>query len=115
MPYDFFLSRYQQAFIDETAAFCKALKNDEPAPISGKDGLCCLVMALAADKSAAENRWVKFLEIIEEAKNETTIEKLRAIHPAWVPEKHDKSDGESSVSFTEQSLSERLLGVFSDA
>ena len=110
MPYDFFLSRYQQAFFDETTAFCKALTNNEPSPVSGKDGLCSLVMALAADKSAAENRWVKFLEIIEEAKNETTRDKLKAIHPAWVPQ----STGES-LSFAQESLSDRLSGVFSDA
>lgn len=90
-------------------AFCKALSNDEPSPISGKDGLCSLVMALAADRSAAENRWVKFLEIIEEAKNETTREKLRAIHPAWVEEGDDES-----IKMSNEKLSDRLLGVFSN-
>jgi len=57
-------------------------------------------MAVAADKSAKENRWVQFKEIIEEAKNETTTEKLRAIHPTWVVER--------SASFHE-----RVQGVFS--
>lgn len=89
-------------------AFCKALTNDEPSPVSGKDGLCSLVMALAADRSAAENRWVKFLEIIDEARNETTTEKLRAIHPAWV----EGSDNDS-LRLTDEKLSDRLKGVFS--
>ena len=94
--------------MSETLAFCQALTKDEPSPISGKDGLCSLVMALAADRSAAENRWVKFLEIIEDAKNESTTEKLRAIHPAWV----DDSD-EDSLNMSNQKLSDRLKGAFS--
>jgi len=64
MPYDFFLSRYNEAYVTETIAFCESLVNDAPVPCSGKDGLAALVMALAADKSAAENRWVSFKEIV---------------------------------------------------
>lgn len=66
MPYDFFLSRYNEAYVTETIAFCQALVNDTPAPITGEDGLVALIMALAADKSAAENRWVTFREIVEQ-------------------------------------------------
>jgi len=91
LPYDFFLKRYNQAYIDETIEFCKSLTNNTTPPVSGKDGLCSLVMALAADKSAEENRWVKFKEIIDEAKNVTTIEKLRHIHSAWVDSPAPKS------------------------
>jgi len=65
MPYDFFLSRYNEAYVSETVAFCESLVNDTPVPCTGQDGLAALVMALAADKSAAENRWVKFSEIVE--------------------------------------------------
>lgn len=39
--------------------------NDTPVPCTGGDGLIALIMALAADKSAAENRWVKFSEVLE--------------------------------------------------
>lgn len=65
MPYDFFMSRYKEAYLRETQAFVKALVNDEPSPCSGEDGLFALIMAIAAGKSAEENRWVKFSEIPE--------------------------------------------------
>ena len=64
MPYDFFLSRYNEAYVTETIAFCESLVNDSPVPCTGQDGLAALIMAIAADKSAAENRWVKFSEIV---------------------------------------------------
>lgn len=37
--------------------------NDKPSPCSGEDGLVALIMSIAAGKSAAENRWVKFSEV----------------------------------------------------
>jgi len=64
MPYDFFLSRYIEAYVSETVAFCESLVNDSPVPCTGQDGLAALIMALAADKSAAENRWVSFKEVV---------------------------------------------------
>lgn len=66
MPFDFFLSRYFEAYVTETEAFCKSLVEDSPVPCTGIDGLVALVMSLAADKSAAEGRWVKFSEVIEQ-------------------------------------------------
>jgi len=66
MPFDFFLSRYFEAYVTETEAFCKSLVEDTPVPCTGIDGLIALVMSLAADKSAAEGRWVKFSEVIEQ-------------------------------------------------
>ena len=65
MPYDFFLSRYNEAYVTETIAFCQSLVNDTPVPCTGEDGLVALIMAIAADKSAEENRWVSFQEIVE--------------------------------------------------
>lgn len=65
MPFDFFLSRYNEAYVQETIAFCESLVNDTPVPITGEDGLVALIMAIAADKSAAENRWVTFQEIVQ--------------------------------------------------
>jgi len=65
MPFDFFLSRYIEAYVTETVAFCESLVNDTPVPCTGQDGLAALIMALAADKSAEENRWVTFKEIVE--------------------------------------------------
>jgi len=63
MPYDFFMSRYKEAYVQETLAFVDALVNDKPSPCSGEDGLVALVMAIAAGKSAEEKRWVKFAEM----------------------------------------------------
>jgi len=78
MPYDFFLSRYNEAYVSETVAFCESLVNDTPVPCSGQDGLAALVMALAADKSADENRWVSFSEVVQQVycKDATSCEIL---------------------------------------
>ena len=65
MPYDFFLSRYNEAYVTETIAFCESLVKDTPVPCTGQDGLVALIMAIAADKSAKENRWVRFDEVVE--------------------------------------------------
>merc|ERR1712154_194623 len=65
MPYDFFLSRYTEAYVTETIAFCESLVKDTPVPCTGQDGLAALIMALAADKSAEENRWVSFKEVVQ--------------------------------------------------
>ena len=63
MPFDFFMSRYKEAYIFETLAFVDCLVNDKPSPCSGEDGLVALVMAIAAGMSAEERRWVKFSEL----------------------------------------------------
>jgi len=83
MPFDFFLSRYNEAYVTETIAFCDALVNDKPVPCTGADGLVALVMAIAADKSADENRWVKFSEIVEQVycKDPTSCEIIDDVFP----------------------------------
>merc|ERR1711957_993789 len=94
MPFDFFLSRYNEAYVSETVAFCESLVNDTPVPCTGQDGLAALVMALAADKSAEENRWVTFKEIVESVycKDATNCEILpdnvfpEGFKPASVPQ-----------------------------
>jgi len=63
MPYDFFMSRYKEAYKQETLAFVRALRRDEPAPCSGRDGLVALIMAIGAGISAEEGRWVRFEEV----------------------------------------------------
>jgi myo-inositol 2-dehydrogenase/D-chiro-inositol 1-dehydrogenase len=63
MPYDFFMSRYKEAYVLETLAFVESLVQGKPAPCTGEDGLIALVMAVAAGKSAEERRWVKFSEL----------------------------------------------------
>lgn len=68
LPYDFFMSRYKEAYKQETLAFVDALANGKPSPCSGEDGLIALIMAIAAGKSAEENRWVKFSEVADSVK-----------------------------------------------
>ena len=43
MPFDFFMSRYKEAYVQETLAFVDSLVNDKPSPCSGEDGLIALV------------------------------------------------------------------------
>jgi len=64
MPFDFFMSRYKEAYKQETIAFVEALLEDKPAPCSGRDGLVALIMAIGAGISAEEQRWVKFEEVL---------------------------------------------------
>ena len=66
MPFDFFMSRYKEAYMQETLAFVDALVHDKPSPCSGKAGLIALVMAIAAGRSAQEKRWVTFAEMAGE-------------------------------------------------
>jgi len=66
MPFDFFMSRYKEAYVAETLAFVDALVHDRPSPCSGEDGLVALVMAIAAGRSAEERRWVHFAEMAGE-------------------------------------------------
>merc|ERR1711924_458615 len=65
MPFDFFMSRYEEAYVQESLAFVECLIKDSPSPCSGEDGLIALIMAIAAGKSAEEGRWVKFTEIAQ--------------------------------------------------
>ena len=66
MPYDFFMSRYKEAYVRETLAFVDCLVDDKPAPCTGKAGLVALVMAIAAGRSAKEKRWVALAEMAGE-------------------------------------------------
>jgi len=63
MPFDFFMSRYKDAYVRETLAFVDAINENKPSPCSGMDGLVALVMSIAAGISAEENRWVEFDEV----------------------------------------------------
>ncbi|MGA2195391.1 MAG: Gfo/Idh/MocA family oxidoreductase [Bryobacteraceae bacterium] len=46
-------------------AFVDAVVNQTPVPVGGEDGLKAMVIALAAAKSARENRPVKLSEIYQ--------------------------------------------------
>lgn len=62
IPY-FFLERYMDSYREELSYFFKALHSDvNPLP-NGIDGLKCVLVALAAQRSLIENRPVKISEI----------------------------------------------------
>jgi myo-inositol 2-dehydrogenase / D-chiro-inositol 1-dehydrogenase len=56
LPLRFFLERYAESYLNEMRAFVDAVRKDKPVPVTGKDGLMSVAIALAATKSAKENR-----------------------------------------------------------
>ena len=58
-PLYFFLERYQTAFTAELQAFVNAVIEDKPTPVSGKDGLAPVLIALAAQESLNSGKPVK--------------------------------------------------------
>jgi len=62
--YDFFMTRYTQAYANEIAAFIDAIGGKAEASPSGQDGLIALVLADAAVKSVKEGRVVKVSEVL---------------------------------------------------
>jgi myo-inositol 2-dehydrogenase/D-chiro-inositol 1-dehydrogenase len=67
LPLNFFLERYAESYVREMRAFVDAVVNQTPVPVGGEDGFKAAVIALAAAKSARENRPVKLSEICEGA------------------------------------------------
>ncbi|MGO9256458.1 MAG: inositol 2-dehydrogenase [Bryobacteraceae bacterium] len=65
LPLNFFLERYAESYLREMRAFVDAVQNGTPVPVGGEDGFKAAVIALAAAKSARENRPVKLTEIYE--------------------------------------------------
>ncbi len=64
LPLNFFMDRYTEAYANEMKAFCKALSDNTELPVSGKDGLISVAIAIAAKKSFLENRSVKLDEVL---------------------------------------------------
>lgn len=64
LPLNFFMERYTEAYANEMKAFCKALTDNSAIPVSGRDGLISVAIAVAAKKSFVENRLVKMNEIL---------------------------------------------------
>lgn len=57
------MSRYAEAYKNETISFCKTLQEGgQPTP-SGHDGKMALILAMACDKSFKEKRPVKVSEV----------------------------------------------------
>jgi myo-inositol 2-dehydrogenase/D-chiro-inositol 1-dehydrogenase len=62
-PLYFFLERYQTAFAAELQAFVDAVLEDKPTPVSGKDGLAPVLIALAAQESLNSGKPVKVASV----------------------------------------------------
>lgn len=63
LPLYFFMQRYTESYLREMQAFVEAILQGRPAPVTGQDGLAAVRIALAAARSARENRPVKLEEI----------------------------------------------------
>ncbi|KAL4150822.1 hypothetical protein PRNP1_010219 [Phytophthora ramorum] len=64
LPLNFFLERYMDAYVAEMEAFIRVCTTDGASvPVGGDDGREALLLALAANKSLAENRPVKVDEL----------------------------------------------------
>ncbi|KAG3085865.1 hypothetical protein PC122_g9494 [Phytophthora cactorum] len=63
LPLHFFLERYMDAYVGEMEAFIRVCTTGAPVPVGGDDGREALLLALAANKSLAENRPVKVDEL----------------------------------------------------
>ena len=62
--YDFFMTRYTQAYANEIATFIDAIGGKAKASPSGEDGLIALALADAAVTSVKEGRAVKVSEVL---------------------------------------------------
>jgi myo-inositol 2-dehydrogenase/D-chiro-inositol 1-dehydrogenase len=62
-PLYFFLERYLDAYGAELRAFCEAIQNDQPTPVTGHDGRMATLIGLAAWQSVHQQRPVKLAEI----------------------------------------------------
>ncbi|MCF8262679.1 MAG: inositol 2-dehydrogenase [Melioribacteraceae bacterium] len=63
LPLHFFMQRYTQSYLNEINEFCESVFNNKIPPVSGRDGLEAIRIAMAAKLSATENRPVKMSEI----------------------------------------------------
>ncbi len=65
LPLNFFMDRYVEAYASEMKEFCRAIAEDRPVPVGGRDGLLSIAIGLAAKKSLAEKRPVKVSEVFD--------------------------------------------------
>lgn len=63
LPLNFFLERYTTSYLNEMDAFFKSVQNGTELPVTGKDALAAMKIALAALMSVKENRPVLIKEI----------------------------------------------------
>lgn len=66
-PLNFFMERYDDAYVKEMTAFVDVVVNDKPVPCGLEDGRLTVIYAAAANLSLAEKRTVKISEIDKSA------------------------------------------------
>jgi len=62
-PLYFFLERYKTAFVSELQAFVKAIREDKPTLVSGKDGLVPVLIAMASKESLKTGKPVQVVSV----------------------------------------------------
>ena len=62
-PFNFFLDRYVDSYLEELTQFVDAVLGGKPSPVDGNAGRIPVVMALAARRSYDENRPVRLDEV----------------------------------------------------
>lgn len=62
-PYDFFINRYLQAYVDQSKGFIDCLKNGKPVAVTANDGVQAILVAKAAQMSFDLKRPVKISEV----------------------------------------------------
>jgi myo-inositol 2-dehydrogenase/D-chiro-inositol 1-dehydrogenase len=67
-PLNFFLERYNDAYVEETQMFIECIEHDKQIPVDGNDGLQAERIALAAKMSRQLGRPVKISELLEPIK-----------------------------------------------
>lgn len=60
-PKNFFIDRYENAYVDEIKAFCYSIFNDKETSVTGRDGLEPVIIGIAAKKSLKEGRPIKII------------------------------------------------------
>jgi myo-inositol 2-dehydrogenase/D-chiro-inositol 1-dehydrogenase len=63
LPVHFFMERYVESYVNEMNAFVTAIREDSESPVTVRDARISLLMALAAEKSCAEERSVTLTEV----------------------------------------------------
>ncbi|TXK80334.1 inositol 2-dehydrogenase [Paenibacillus sp. N3.4] len=64
-PLNFFLERYNEAYVEETKLFITCILQDQQVPVDGNDGFQAELTALAANLSVQLKRPVKLAEALE--------------------------------------------------
>lgn len=62
-PYDFFINRYMQAYIEQAIGFIDCVKTKKPTAVTANDGIQAIRIAKAAQMSFDQHRPVKVSEV----------------------------------------------------